>query len=61
MNREEALSHGMEVHETKHSMKCRSPWHDDHKKGSYMLTLAVEVPLFGELKGNAEAPLSSSH
>ena len=61
MNREEAIAHGLEVNETKHSMKRRCPWHDYHKKGTYMLTLVVEgrVPLFGELKGNAEAPLGS--
>ena len=61
MNREEAIAHGMEVHETKHSMKRRSPWHDYHKKGTYMLTLVVEgrEPLFGELRGNAEAPPGS--
>lgn len=58
MNREEAIAHGMEVHETQHSMKRRSPWHDYHSKGTYMLTLVVEgrLPLFGELEGNAEAP-----
>ncbi len=61
MNREEAIAHGIEVHETKHSMKRRSPWHDYYKKGTYMLTLVVEgrVPLFGVLKGNAEALLGS--
>ena len=61
MNREEAIAHGMEVHETKHSMKRRCPWHDYHKKGTYMLTLVVEgrVPLFGELKGRTDAPLGS--
>lgn len=61
MNCEEAIAHGMEVHETKHSMKRRCPWHDYRKKGTYMLTLVVEgrVPLLGELKGNAEAPLES--
>lgn len=61
MNREEAIAKGYEVHETKHSMKRRSPWHDYHKKGIYMLTLVVEgrAPLLGELKGNAEAPLGS--
>ena len=61
MNREEAIAHGLDVHETKHSMKRRCPWHDYRKKGTYMLTLVVEgrVPLFGELKGNAEAPLGS--
>ena len=51
----------MEVHEIKHSMKRRTPWHDYSRKGTYMLTLVVEgrVPLFGELKGNAEAPLGT--
>ena len=51
----------MEVHETKHSMKRRCPWHDYHKIGTYMLTLVVEgrVPLLGELKGSAEALLGS--
>ncbi len=61
MNREEAIAHGMEVHDTKHSMKRRSPWHDYRKKGTYMLTLVVEgrSSLFGELKGNVETPLGS--
>ncbi len=61
MNREEAIAHGMDVHETKHSMKRRSPWHDYHRKGTYMLTLVVEgrVPLLGELKGSVEVPLGS--
>lgn len=61
MNREEAIAHGMEVHEIKHSMKRRSSWHDYYKKGTYMLTLVVEarVPLFGELKGNTEASFGS--
>ena len=61
MNRAEAIAHGMDVHETKHSMKRRSPWHDYHRKGTYMLTLVVEgrVPLLGELKGNVEVPLGS--
>lgn len=61
MNREEAIARGIEVHETKHSMKRRSPWHDYGRKGTYMLTLVVEgrVPLFGKLKGNAEEPLGS--
>ena len=46
-----------ERRETKHSMKRRSPWHDYHKKGTYMLTLVVEgrAPLLGKLKGNADA------
>ena len=41
MNREEAIARGMKVHDTKHSMKRRSPWHDYHRKGTYMLTLVV--------------------
>lgn len=62
MNREEAIARGWEVHETKHSMKRRCPWHDYHKKGTYMLTLVVEgrVPLFGVLKGRAEASFGST-
>lgn len=61
MNREEAIAHGVQVYDTQHSMKRRSPWHDYHRKGTYMLTLVAEgrVPVFGELKGNAEAPLGS--
>lgn len=61
MNREEAIAHGIEVHETRHSMKRRSPWHNYHRKGTYMLTLVVEgrVSLFGNLKGNSKAPLGS--
>ena len=61
MNREEALAHGKKVHETKHSMKRRSPWHDYYKKGTYMLTLVVKgrVPLFGELCGITDVPLDS--
>ena len=53
MNREEAAALGMEVHETKHSMKRRSPWHDYHRRDTYMLTLAVEgrMPLFGKHLG----------
>ena len=61
MKREEAIAHGIEVEETKHSMKRRSTRHDYRKKGTYMLTLVVEgrVPLLGELKGKAEAPLGT--
>ena len=57
MNRDEVIARGYKVQETKHSMKRRSPWHDYHRKGTYMLTLVVKerVPLFGNLKGNAEA------
>ena len=50
------------MHETKHSMKRRSLWHDYYKKGTYMLTLVVvdRVPLFGELKGDAATDPSAS-
>ena len=49
------MAHGMVVHGIQHSMKRRSPWHDYHRKGTYMLTLVVEgrMPLLGELKGDA--------
>ena len=59
MYREEAIALGMDVHDTTHSMKRRSPRHDYHKKSNYMVTLVVEghVPLLGEIKGNADAPL----
>ena len=50
-----------DFYETKHSMKRRSPWHDYHRQGTYMLTLAVEgrIPLLGTLTGNADAPIGS--
>ena len=58
MNREDLIARGWEVHETKHSMKRRCPWHDYHRIGTYMLTLVVEdrMPLLGKLKGNADMP-----
>ncbi|MDO4510669.1 MAG: hypothetical protein Q4B68_02485 [Bacteroidales bacterium] len=51
MTREEAIARGLEVHDTQHSMKRRSPWHDYYRKGTYMLTLVVEGrrPLLGRL------------
>ena len=62
MTREEAIARGVEVHETKHSMKRRSPWHDYYRRGTYMLTLVVEgrAPLLGALKGRVNAPHGSS-
>lgn len=61
MNREEAIANGFEVHETKHSMKRRSPWHDYHRKGTYMLTLVVDgrAQILGELRGEVHAPKGS--
>lgn len=49
MDRDEAIARGLRVHETQHSMKRRSPWHDYHGRGTYMLTLVVEgrMPLLG--------------
>ena len=60
MNREEALSRGMKVHETKHSMKRRSPWHDYYRVGTYMLTLVVEgrKPVLGELEDELDVEIS---
>lgn len=54
MTREEAIAAGMEVHETLHSMKRRTPWHDYSRKGTYMLTLVVQGRAFllGSLKGD---------
>ena len=60
MTREEAIALGVEVQETQHSMKRRTPWHDYSRKGTYMLTLVVQerVPLFGTLKGILDATSS---
>ena len=54
MTREEAIAAGMEVQETQHSMKRRTPWHDYSRKGTYMLTLVVRErrALLGVLKGS---------
>lgn len=56
MTREEAIAAGMEMHETQHSMKRRTSWHNYRSKGTYMLTLVVRgrAPLFGTLKGGLE-------
>ena len=56
MERDEAIARGLEVHETRHSMKRRSPWHDYHGRGTYMLTLVVEgrMPLLGKLAGRVD-------
>lgn len=50
-SKEEAKAAGIEVEETKHSMKRRKPWHDYRRKGIYMLTLVVEgrLPVLGRL------------
>ena len=57
MDRDEAIAKGVKVNDTRHSMKRRSPWHDYHGKGTYMLTLVVEgrMPLLGRLEGRVNA------
>ena len=57
MDRDEVIARGLEVHDTRHSMKRRSPWHDYHEKGTYMLTLVVKgrMPLLGRLEGRVNA------
>lgn len=65
MTREEAIAAGIEVHETKHSMKRRTPWHNYSRRGTYMLTLVVRdrAALLGTLrttKVTAESPAASS-
>ena len=49
--REEAIKAGVKVEETKHNMKRRKPWHNYHRKGTYMLTLVVDgrLPVLGRL------------
>lgn len=54
MTRDEATARGLEVHDTQHSMKRRTPWHDYSLRGTYMLTLVVEgrAPLLGTLRAS---------
>ena len=49
--KEEAIAAGVAIAETHHNMKRRKPWHDYHRKGTYMLTLVVEGrrPVLGKL------------
>lgn len=57
-NRTEAINAGVNVCETKHSMKRRKPSHNYSARGTYMLTLVVEgrQPLLGTLRGDGFAP-----
>ena len=50
-SKEEAIAAGVKVREPQHSMKRRKPWHNYHRKGTYMLTLVVagRLPLLGRL------------
>ena len=61
MNKAAALAKGIQIEPTRHSMKRRSPWHNYHRKGTYMLTLVVvgRMPLLGHLQGRADAPPGS--
>ncbi len=60
MTREEAIAAGMEVHETQHSMKRRTPWHDYRRKGTYMLTLVTRerMAVFGTLRGGLKGEVA---
>jgi len=48
---EDAIAAGVKIAETQHNMKRRKPWHDYHRKGTYMLTMVVNgrQPLLGRL------------
>ena len=61
MNHEETNPRSKKMLDTKHSMKRRTPWHDYHRQGTYMLTLVVNerMPLFGDLKGNSDLSMES--
>ena len=61
-NRTEAIKAGVDVYETKHSMKRRMPSHNYSAKGTYMLTLVVEgrKPVFGLLRGDGFAVSGAS-
>jgi len=55
-SKEDAIAAGVQVRETQHKMKRRKPWHDYHRKGTYMVTLVVEGrrPVLGKLIMSAE-------
>ena len=57
-SKEEAINAGVTIKETRHIMKRRKPWHDYHRKGTYMLTLVVEgrLPVLGKLVIPASLP-----
>ena len=60
-DRIEAINAGVDICETKHSMKRRTPFHNYYAKGTYMLTLVVEghSPLLGRLQGDGFAAKES--
>lgn len=63
MTREEAIAAGLEVHETQHSMKRRTPWHNYSRKGTYMLTLVVRdrAALLGTLRTTYDTLVSTKN
>ena len=60
-SKEEAINAGVTIKETQHIMKRRKPWHDYHRKGTYMLTLVVEgrLPVLGKLVIPASLPATT--
>ena len=60
-SKEEAINAGVTIKETRHIMKRRKPWHDYHRKGTYMLTLVVEgrLPVLGKLVIPASLPATT--
>ena len=57
-SKEEALTAGIPVRETNHQKKRRKPWHDYHRKGTYMVTLVIDgrLPVLGRLVVPAGEP-----
>jgi len=60
-NKKEAIAAGIQIAETKHNMHRRKPWHDYHRKGTYMLTMVVEgrQPLLGRVLSSASSPATT--
>ena len=50
-SKEEAIAAGVKVADTLHNMKRRKPWHNYHRKGTYMITVVVNErhPILGTL------------
>ncbi len=61
-SKEEAIASGIKIRETQHSMKRRKPWHNYHRKGTYMMTLVVEGrrPILGRLVSPVGEPTGTA-
>jgi len=61
-SKEEAIASGIKIRETQHSMKRRKPWHNYHRKGTYMVTLVVEgrQPILGRLVSPVGEPTGTA-